>query len=216
MKKFLSLTIVALVLVSYQNCAKQGFDGINADGSLSSNPSDRELASEESGSGAGVVISQIGILKASDLRFVESPEVAVSTDLSKLLSVDSATYTRGVQYQNVRLIADLNASSLSLVDYSNVLVKKYCLPSEVIAAIKAVLDGAGLCKTTVPEEQICTTVRKNAHTFIHHKDGVTINKLGESSNGCGQGKVELCGDASVQLANIWQSIKANKDSYSCQ
>ena len=215
MKKFLSLFIVALVLVSYQNCAKQGFDGVSVDGALSANPSDRELASEDVETGVGITVSQIGLLKASDLRFVESPEMAVSSDLSKLLSLDSTSSTRGVQYQNVRLIADLNAGSLSLVDYSNVLVKRYCLPAEVIASIKAVLDGAGLCKTTVPDEQICTTVRKNAHTFIHHKDGVTINKLGESSNGCGQGKVELCGEAAAQLANIWQSIKVNKESYSC-
>lgn len=218
MRKTTAILSFILVAISYQNCAKQGFEVATTSSQLSSGASSDSQISLPGASSSGSSNQQeVAVLKASDIRFIETAEVASAQDMSKIIdsNVAAAQAATRVQYSAVRLIADLQSSQLNLIDYNNVVVKKFCLPASVVASVKAVIENAKLCQTVVPDEQICSQLYQAPHTFLHHMDGRTVNKLGEGSNGCGQGKVEFCGQVADQFKSLWSLIKANRDSYTC-
>lgn len=218
----LALVVVALAaILSFQNCAKQGFEAAmngQLPGAGLGQDTQIDQGSNSSGGSTGKTsVEEVGSLKATDLRFIETSEVALASDLSQLVDLTAAEATTArATYARVRMIVDLSASQLNFVDYNNNLVKKYCLPTTVLASLKGLIEGAKLCKTVVSGDAVCTQVMKPAHTFLHHLSGAKIDRLGEATNGCGQGQVEFCGTLAAEFQNFWNSLKAARSQYVCK
>lgn len=214
MRRLAWFVLASAIVVSFQNCSQQGFDAALT-GDLSSISGVGTDAEIDTGTGGASSVKEVGSLKAADVRFVESSEVALASDLTKIVDLSSASTVRGVSYARVRFIVDRLTGKLNLIDYNNNLVKSYCLKSEQKQGLDAILDGAKLCQTEVDDSAICTQVLTPAHTFIHPMSGTQVVRLGEASNGCGEGKIELCGVLASQFQTFWADLKAQKDQLAC-
>lgn len=195
MKRYLFLTAVFGVVLTFQNCSPQQLQTLDEGVAISASMDSSDQPLVQIGSQTEKI--EIGSLDR-DIRFVES---AIQVNESRL--------------QN-RFIIDLDASRVSIVAGTSQVLASTCLPESLKAEIQGVLEAAKLCRIQV-NDQICTQALQKPYAHLLYRDNPSESvSLGAGINGCGQDAITFCDDREAELKALIAEAKADFQSYSCQ
>lgn len=199
-KLFFYLTAVTTLMLSFQNCAKQGIqplpDSLNASSivdSTNANPSDTDKISVYN--------------------------VAASTNTKLALAMNSGSTPTSDQVYRYEI--DVKSGIIESYDHGENRVedKTFCLSPDELSEVKSILETSQLClaKEEAEEsgEKMCTFVYEFPYAVLLLGGGNGREvRLGEKVNGCDIPD-DLCGEHSNMLRGFIHSILGDMNRRAC-
>lgn len=196
MKRYLFLTAVFGVVLTFQNCSPQQLQTLD-EGALAQNDIIQPNSGQLPGDSSQVEKIEIGNLDRG-VRFVEASIQVVDSRLQS------------------RFIIDLDAARISIVNGTSQVISSTCLPSSLKTEIEGVLDAAKLCRVQATD-QICSLALQKPYAHLLYRDNpAEAVSLGAGINGCGHEAIAFCDDRDAELKALITEAKVEFQSYSCE
>lgn len=220
MKKIIfSITSLIATAVFFQNCSKAGFEkyssgltaGVDSSSSLNSSKNedgDDETILPRKDRGPDMKISAV-----AEALIISSNESLhhVENDQSIAQMCDPESVAKGrcrhIPFETGEKF-NIDLATGVVHAFSGDIAQIKCLGYKDLLEVKSILQNKEICKNNIQprDDQMCTQVMSLSYASLVIF-GAEI-KLGQSNNGCGTGRVDLCDSkASLALQNFVNRIK---------
>lgn len=164
----------------------------------------------------GALCLILGFQNCSQSALTSEPDAgasgAPSTKVGELESVSLVELTSSEASQ---WILDVESGEIRYTSSQGQVSARRCLSDDDKAELKALLEGASICKSEVPKDAICTMEYSPGYAILV-SDSAERTALGEKLDGCGRGAKEICGVKGTAFKAFLAHLAQDIDSMQCE
>ncbi|MFS4458493.1 hypothetical protein [Bdellovibrio sp. HCB2-146] len=163
----------------------------------------------------GVLCLILGFQNCSQSSLSSEPEAGASgTPSTKVGDLESVSLVELTSNEASQWILDVESGELRYTSAQGQVSARRCLSDDDKAELKALLEGASICKSEVPADAICTMQYSPGYAILV-SDSAERTALGEKLDGCGRGAIEICGVKGTAFKAFLSHLSKDINSMSC-